>query len=149
MRLWVRMKEDAPPKNPAAWLFRVVRNLAADGARRHRRERSAAERLAVERSAWFEPPPETSDSAEPLTAALEQLAPELREVVVAKIWGELTFDEIAEITGTPKSSVFDRYRKALETLRTAVYRSHLSFTVDPAKNTPDHEVVRGGSGKES
>ena len=30
-----------------------------------------------------------------------------------------------------------------------LYPSHLSFSVDPVKNTPDHEVVRGWSGKKS
>jgi RNA polymerase sigma-70 factor (ECF subfamily) len=57
------------------------------------------------------------ESAEWVAAALAGLTPELREVVVLKIYGDLTFREIAEVTGLPQGTAATRYRTALEQLR--------------------------------
>ena len=123
LRLWERICTDDPPPNCTAWLFRVIRNLVADQARRKRRTDTAAQRLAFERPAWFESEmsaAEQNDQSRTVENALKQLDADEREVVTAKIWGELTFDEIAELTGVPKSTVFDRYHKALKKLRIAL-----------------------------
>jgi RNA polymerase sigma-70 factor (ECF subfamily) len=45
---------------------------------------------------------------------------ELREVVVLRIWGDLTFAEIAEIMQLGVSTVHDRYQSALGQLRSAL-----------------------------
>jgi len=36
---------------------------------------------------------------------------------VLRIWNQLSFDEIAELTGTPKTSVFRMYSDALAELK--------------------------------
>ena len=43
-----------------------------------------------------------------------------REVVVARLWGELSFREIGEITGTSESTAHRRYQGALARLREKV-----------------------------
>jgi RNA polymerase sigma-70 factor (ECF subfamily) len=48
---------------------------------------------------------------------LDALPPDQREVVVARIWGGLTFDEIAALVGEPRTTVYRRYGEALEVLR--------------------------------
>jgi RNA polymerase sigma-70 factor (ECF subfamily) len=57
------------------------------------------------------------ETAEWVTAALQRLSDELREVVELKIYAELTFREISEVTGVPQGTVATRYRTALEKLR--------------------------------
>jgi RNA polymerase sigma-70 factor (ECF subfamily) len=109
------------PANPAAWLFRVVRNRAinaATAARRRRRHETAA---AGEASNWFQPSsrPDRGDSLDPETAAAElsALPIEQREVIVAYLWGGLTFEQIAEVSGTSSSAAHRLYCAGLSTLR--------------------------------
>lgn len=112
------LTETVLPESPKAWLYRVVRNGALDRQRRERFRRSSP------MDNWFESLPEKSSSEEPtfdgeaLTRALESLMPEWREIVVSKIWGDLNFREIAELTGRPISSVHLDYQRALDRLRT-------------------------------
>jgi RNA polymerase sigma-70 factor (ECF subfamily) len=49
--------------------------------------------------------------------ALRLLPEEQREVLVLKIWGELTFQQIADTLGSPLNTVAARYRYGLEKLR--------------------------------
>ncbi len=55
-----------------------------------------------------------------LAQAVKTLPPHLREVLVLKIWGELTFRQIAETLDLPPATAASRYRYALEHLRTAL-----------------------------
>lgn len=98
-------------------LFAMVRRAGLDhvraSTRRLAREASAA---AVEvAQAWFTPGADERDGA--IQAALQQLPEEQREVVVLKIWGELTFEEIARTLDIPANTAASRYRYALEALR--------------------------------
>jgi RNA polymerase sigma-70 factor (ECF subfamily) len=50
-------------------------------------------------------------------AALERLPAELREVIVARLWGGLTFDQIAAVFGCSASSAFRRFEAGIAALR--------------------------------
>jgi RNA polymerase sigma-70 factor (ECF subfamily) len=49
------------------------------------------------------------------------LPEEQRTVVVLKVWGELTFQEIATTLDAPLNTVTARYRYALEKLRNRIH----------------------------
>ena len=98
------------PPNPAAWLFRVVRNEAIDLLRKQGRTHSVSE-------IFTEAKPETPRLDEEIELALSQLADCDRELVEMRIWGGLSFTEIAEITSTPKTTIFRRYESVLSELR--------------------------------
>ncbi len=111
------LEETPPPRSPKAWLYRVVRNLAIDQTRREKRTASFSD-FGSDHENWFEPCSETAGFAEGLTEALSRLAEDVREIVLSKIWGNLTFREIAELTGRPISSVHLDYQQGLDQLRT-------------------------------
>jgi DNA-directed RNA polymerase specialized sigma24 family protein len=48
---------------------------------------------------------------------LTKLAAKEREVIVLRIWGQLTLAEIGEVVGMPLSSVHDCYRGGIASLR--------------------------------
>ena len=57
------------------------------------------------------------DSQRALVAALDRLPEEQREVLVMKIWNELTFAEIASALNISQNTAASRYRYALAALK--------------------------------
>ncbi len=106
-----------PPDNAIAWMYRAVRNAAIDAARSTARRRRREEVVARSRGAWLEAGSESLLDAQVAEQALRQLAPDYRQVVVLRIWGELGFAEIAEIMQLSVSTVHGRYVSALGQLR--------------------------------
>ncbi len=109
------------PVKPAAWLFRTVRNGAINaGIAARRRRRYEAEAVA-EVTPWFETTPTARSTAvvdpESAQAALAVLPNEQREVIVARLWGGLTFEQIAELVGLSSSSTHRLYHAGLMALR--------------------------------
>ena len=106
-----------PPRNPTAWMYRAVRNAAIDAARATERRRRREQSVARERGSWFVLEPDARLDAELAEQALRRLSPQHREIVVLRIWGDLAFAEIAEVTQLSISTVHDRYKAALGELR--------------------------------
>jgi RNA polymerase sigma factor (sigma-70 family) len=107
-------RQPSAPENPAAWLYRVVRNRALNAARAARR-RTAHEQAA----AHTERGPHRTSAAEKLelTDALATLDPREREIVVLRVWGQLAWQEIADVVGGSKSAAQRNYMQALQQLR--------------------------------
>jgi RNA polymerase sigma-70 factor (ECF subfamily) len=106
-----------PPDRPAAWLYRVVRNAALSAARRERRRRRHETEAAARASNWFVPTEDAGLDGQAATEALAALPGDLREPVVAHLWGGLTFAEIGELTGLSASTAHRRYLEGLVALR--------------------------------
>jgi RNA polymerase sigma-70 factor (ECF subfamily) len=105
------------PDNPAAWLFRVVRHgaiNAAVAARRRKRHEAAA---AGEALAWFQDDRSAAVDPEMAEAALRTLPIAEREVIVAHLWGGLTFEQVAALAGRSTSTTHRLYQSGLSTLR--------------------------------
>ena len=101
-----------------ALLYATVRSTALDrirrDSRRARREREAIADLeqAVEPEFWTE-----DESQRALAMAMERLPNEQREVLVMKIWNELSFAEIGQALGISQNTAASRYRYALRALK--------------------------------
>ncbi len=110
-------EQPSPPDSPIAWLFRVVRNAALSArrasARRRRREADAVQ----QRPAWFVPTADDAIDGRAVTDALGSMSAEQREIITARIWGELTFVQIGELIGVTDSTAHRRYQEALAELR--------------------------------
>ena len=111
-------------------LFAAVRSAALDHLRREgrrvRREQAAffdagAVMNTEPTGSLFSAPDASAQSSEEqnrlLESALRQLPAEQREVLTLKVWGELTFAEIADALSIPQNTAASRYRYALCTLR--------------------------------
>lgn len=117
LRISVR---DVAPDDPAGWLFRVVRNLALDASIAAGRRRRHESRAAADSPGWFEPGPASgAEAIEPgdAEAVLQALPREQREVIVARLWGGLTFEQISRASGVSSSTVHRLYARGLESLR--------------------------------
>jgi RNA polymerase sigma-70 factor (ECF subfamily) len=111
------------------YVFSAVRNAAIDQTRR------AAARRRLESASIFNglaPPPTslaagegtadpqaaaiTAEQHERLRRAVDTLPQADRETVVMRIYGDLTFEQMAEALSEPLPTVASRYRRALERL---------------------------------
>jgi RNA polymerase sigma factor (sigma-70 family) len=106
------------PENVRAWLMACVRHGALDVLRGARR-RTARDFAAGEmRERMLASPNESTLDASEAQQSLAGLPLDQREVITLRIWGGATFEEIASITEMPLSTVYQRYRSGLESLRT-------------------------------
>ena len=99
-------------------LFATVRSIALDLLRRDsRRARREADAVA-DADGVVEPQfDELDESKQALAAAVDRLPAEQREVLVMKIWNELTFAEIATALNISQNTAASRYRYALAALK--------------------------------
>ena len=106
---------DPPPEQPVAWLYRVVRNLASTQRLSRKRRRFREKQVAAAES--IEADPSARLHEDEAVNAVMQLENPLREVITAKIWGQLTFEEIGVLCDISTATASRRYRNALEQLR--------------------------------
>ncbi|HJS06231.1 MAG TPA: sigma-70 family RNA polymerase sigma factor [Pirellulales bacterium] len=111
--------------DPAAYLYACVKRCALEwlraGSRRSRREETIAR---AEAEPLFEDAIEQQERRAAIEAALVNLPEKQREVLVLRIWGDLSFPQIAEALGVPTETAASRYRYALAKL-------HEEFAKEP------------------
>ncbi|MEM7478410.1 MAG: RNA polymerase sigma factor, partial [Planctomycetota bacterium] len=106
-----------PPEDALAWLMRTSRNLAIDLLRSGKRRRHREHVVAEGRGCWFQSSPIQSLVAAEVAEGLQQLEPELREVLIAHLWNGMSFRQIANALDTSSSGIHRQYHLALEQLR--------------------------------
>ena len=106
------------PADPAAYVFAAVRNAAIDQVRRS--PPSAAE----ERASLFALPQDdpahqalAAERERSVARAMGTLPPDQREAVVLRVYGGLSFAQMAAVVNAPLATVAARYRRALERLK--------------------------------
>ncbi|MEX0938440.1 MAG: sigma-70 family RNA polymerase sigma factor [Pirellulales bacterium] len=105
------------PDDCVAWLYRVVRNRAISLARANQRRRNREATVARETSCWFEASPGARLDAKEVTAALSKIDGRYREVIVARLWGGLTYEQIGRVVKISTASAYRRYVEGLAELR--------------------------------
>jgi RNA polymerase sigma-70 factor (ECF subfamily) len=112
-----------PLREPLAWLYRAVRFRAMSARRSaNRRKRHEAEAARQRPSSVADQAADAAD-AQLVTGALASLPTGEREVVVAHVWGGLTFEEIGRLVGTSGSTAHRRFRTALCAIRERLVHS--------------------------
>jgi RNA polymerase sigma factor (sigma-70 family) len=131
-------RQKVVPDRAVPWLYRVVRNgaiaAARQSSRRRRREERAASVEAVRSDHWFAA---TDDQVDAGHAAqlLAELDRETRETIAARLWGGLTFDEIAQLQGCSLSTTYRRYQAGLARLQERLEPRWNSTIQPPATKT--------------
>jgi RNA polymerase sigma-70 factor, ECF subfamily len=93
------------------YLFRAVRNRVLNHIRGRWREVTLDEEAQ-----WLESPSGSTETALALQSALRVLPEEQREVIALRVWGQLTFEEIAGVVGVSPNTAASRYRYGLAKL---------------------------------
>jgi RNA polymerase sigma-70 factor (ECF subfamily) len=98
-----------------AYLFVMLRNAIW-----RRLRRNAAGEFSVDPAAIFQrpgPPGLPEGAAADIESALARLPAEQKEVILLKVYQDMTFPEIADVTGVSANTATSRYRYALDKLR--------------------------------
>jgi RNA polymerase sigma-70 factor (ECF subfamily) len=115
IRFW-RSRERV--EDSVAYLYACVKHCALDwrrgASRRQRREETTAR---PEAESLLVAPLEQEERRAAIEAALRNLPSSQAEVLVMKIWGGLTFPQIAAALEIPGNTAASRYRYALARLR--------------------------------
>ena len=102
----------------STWLYRIALNVARDAGRRRRRDPVP---LDDTDPAGTGPAPEAvcagQELARLVARAVAELPDPLREVLVLRHYEDMSFEQIARLTGTPASTLKSRFAAALERLR--------------------------------
>jgi len=111
-----RTVKGVPP--PVAMVYATIQRRAIDWARAEDRRVGREDAINQQApQAWFDTGVEDRERANLIQQALSRLPEIYREVVTLKIWGELTFAEIADSLHIPANTAASRYRYGLEQLR--------------------------------
>jgi RNA polymerase sigma-70 factor, ECF subfamily len=107
--------------DPVAYLYTCIRRCALESQRkarrRARREEKAARPEGQPNDVLFFCPLEQDERRQAVEAALQRLPETQREVLVLRIWGELSFPQMAETLSISANTAASRYRYALSKLR--------------------------------
>jgi len=119
LRMW-NYQEDkggGPPDLPL--VFSTIRFCGLNHHRSEKRRRKREESVIYLndfQDVWLDPLLEEDEEAMILRDAVQNLSQKLREVVVMKFWGGLTFLQISETLAISPNTAASRYRYALEQL---------------------------------
>lgn len=111
------VREPTAPENVVGWLYRVVRNHAISAVRSEGRRRRREAIVSEQCEPWFLPSDGQELDSEAISEVLQKLPIEQRETIVARLWGGLSFREVAELTETSQSTAVRRYQAGLTAIR--------------------------------
>ena len=95
---------------PAPYLYRAVRNVALNHIRNRSREVNLED-------TWLDSPSGMEQTGFELQSSLQDLPEEQREVILLHVWGEMSFEEVADALEIPANTAASRYRYGLSKLR--------------------------------
>ncbi|MBU0639780.1 MAG: sigma-70 family RNA polymerase sigma factor [Planctomycetes bacterium] len=112
------VRQNRPVQDARAYVLRCLRNLAIDRHRRAGRLPSVAS-LAGDGLAFMDADALTrQETFAGIRSALRTLPEQRREIIVLKVYAELSFREIAEILGIPPGTAASHYTRGLAEMRT-------------------------------
>ncbi len=127
------LRQDPVPDRIVGWLYTTVRRRAMNLARADGRRAKHQQQAGQQRESWFLPTENDLDGPLDYETLLARLPRLEREIVVARIWGERSFTEIADLVEQPISTVHRRYQAALADLERMINELEPSRQTDESK----------------
>jgi RNA polymerase sigma-70 factor (ECF subfamily) len=112
------------PERFAAWLFRILVNRCRTLGARRRRQESRYAPLEAAAAVGVAHPADGDMTREEVLRGLAHLVPEQREAFLLKYVEELSYEEMAELTGAGESALKMRVKRACERLRHLLREHH-------------------------
>ena len=119
LKIWLNRKNYRPKGTPKAYLFCIARNLCISKLRRKRILTFVGLKPALEAEMASESNAADLEQAERdtlLYEALRKLPPKLRSALLLRFMEEMSYDEIAEVSGRTPSAIRSRVHFGLKAL---------------------------------
>jgi RNA polymerase sigma-70 factor (ECF subfamily) len=118
LRAFRHLNKCADPARFGAWVFAIVANECRSAAtRRARRERRVVDDETVLDTVAVDDGSDARATREEIERALDELPPDQREAFILKHVEQLSYDEMADVTGAGVSALKMRVTRACERLR--------------------------------
>ena len=104
----------------SAWIYRIARNALIDHYRAHRPTSNIEDAWEVKTESNLESDLDAQTKLEEVREYLDQLNSEHRELVVMRVWDNLSYSEIASITGKTEAALKMSMSRILSKLRSQV-----------------------------
>ncbi len=124
IKMWRNIKKFDPGKRFKTWIFHIAKNTALDWLKKKHPKTFSELESATDPDLGYEfdiadttPLPDELATKKELEKevehALMKVGSEFRAVIVLHLFSELTFQEIADMTGEPLNTIKSRYRRGL------------------------------------
>ena len=130
LRYWRSVQEGKVPcDNPLPLVYTNIKWVALDRLREQKRRngRETAAGEMIYDDTVFEQVKVDAERTEKLGRAVAGLPLEQREVVIMKIWDDMTFQEIADTLGLSINTVASRYRYAMARMKTMLKKEGVEY----------------------
>ena len=127
IRVYNSLARYRPEYKFSTWIYRIAHNAAIDHLRRHSTREQELDATGPGGDTYEKPlasdsptPEQLSERAErraEIEEVIRQLPPAYRELIVLRHAHDLSYDEIAEVTGLPLGTVKNRIFRAREAMR--------------------------------
>lgn len=118
LRVWKAAPGYTPQGKPMAWVLTITRNLARS------KQREAGRFQALDEAGWERYfgalPAVSAEEAMLLSAALNRLGAEERQIVMLHAVAGLKHRELSEMMGQPLGTLLSKYARAVKKLRLAM-----------------------------
>jgi RNA polymerase sigma factor (sigma-70 family) len=101
----------------SAWLYKIAKNVVADYYRFKREESGLDDVWRLKADEDTEKDIEDKEKKEEIKKALKKLKPKQREVVILRVWHELSYKEIAQIIKKEESNAKMIFCRAVKNLK--------------------------------
>jgi len=101
----------------SSWLYRIARNTVIDHYRTQKKELNLAEFWGIKDPSNFPEQLEAQQKLEEVKKYLKKLSKEQQEIVVMRIWNELSYKEISQILEKSESACKMTFSRVMKNLR--------------------------------
>jgi len=106
----------------STWLYRIALNVARDAGRRRRPEFVSLNGHEAGSAAGVDRQCSDRETAQLVSRAVQELPEPLREALVLRHYEQMSFAEMALVTGTPASTLKSRFSAALQRLKDRLHQ---------------------------
>ena len=110
-------KFDLQKGNFSSWLYQIARNNVVDHYRQKKSYFPVDDAWDIKDNSDIEKDVNLKEKIEKVKQYLEALSAEQREIIVLRVWQDLPYKEIAEITGKSEPAVKMAFSRAIKTLQ--------------------------------
>lgn len=121
--VWRKMEKVPPGREALPWLLGIARNLSRNARRKSQREALFVNDLTATTLPWDELPIQDREESAEVLAALAQLKPADRDLILLVAWDELTPAEAGQVLGLRPVTARSRLHRARQRLRALLQES--------------------------